>query len=60
MIQAGPVYTLLEVPGKEELEPLTLDYYQNKNYKILRFFLYFLTAISTRMLEVIQVMWQNS
>ena len=35
-MQPGPVYTLLEVPGKEELEPLTLGYYQNNHYRSLR------------------------
>ena len=30
------MYTLLEVPGKDELEPLTLGYYQNNHYKSLR------------------------
>ena len=30
------MYTLLEVPGKEDLEPLTLGYYQDKHYRSLR------------------------
>ena len=35
-MEPGPVYTLLEVPGKEDLEPLTLGYYQDKHYRSLR------------------------